>query len=158
MSRPAVTHRARVRPEWLDYNGHMNEAFYLVVFGEATDGFMASLGWDAAYRERTRHTIYTAQTHITYLREANLGQDLAVTTQVLDLDAKRVHLFHAMWREGTDLLLATDEIMTLSVDLGTRKVAPWPVDLQAALDGVFAQHRALPRPEQAGQPIAIRRR
>ncbi|WGF87669.1 thioesterase family protein [Marinivivus vitaminiproducens] len=157
MSSLPVSHRARVRPDWLDYNGHMNEAFYLVVFGEATDGFMAGLGWDAAYRERTGHTIYTAQTHITYLREADLGQDLTVTTQILDLDAKRVHLFHAMALADTDTLLATDEIMTLSVDLGTRKVAPWPEDLQARLDAVFTRHRPLPRPPQAGRPIAIRR-
>ena len=117
----------------------------------------ASLGRDAAYRLRARRAIYTAEAHLTYLREVDAGRRLRITTQLLDLDAKRVHLFHRMHEDGIDAPLATHEIMTLSVDLASRRAAPWPDDLAIGLGALLGSHRDLPRPEQAGRVIAIRR-
>lgn len=83
-------YRCRIEPDWIDYNGHLRDAFYLVVLSLATDDLMDRIGVDAAYRESTRCTLFTLETHIHYLREIKLEDELAVSTVILDADAKRI--------------------------------------------------------------------
>lgn len=152
---PLRIHRTVVRPEWLDYNGHMNEAYYVLVFSEATDAFMAYSGQDAAYRERTGHTIYTLESHIVYVLEVGEGEPVCVETQLLSLDSKRYRLFHAMYREKTGDLLATGEHMLLNVDMNGPKSAPFEQDLASRLAAIKDAHAGLAVPEQAGRSIAL---
>ncbi len=91
MSTPALPpYRCRIEPGWIDYNGHLRDAFYLVVLSLATDDLMDRLGIDAAYRQSTRGTLFTLETHIHYLREIKLEDELAVSTTILDADEKRI--------------------------------------------------------------------
>lgn len=148
-------HRATVLPGWIDYNGHMNEAYYVLVFSEATDTLIDHLGFDAACRAVSGRTVYTAEAHVTYRREVGVGQPLRVTSQILDLDARRVHLFHRMLG-GESETLASHELVTLCVDTGSKRVVPWP---EAVFDGwtaLFEAQRATPRPEEAGR-VGLRR-
>jgi acyl-CoA thioesterase FadM len=153
---PLTLYETKVEPEWVDYNGHMSEAYYVLVFGHTTDAFLDLIGMDADYRERKGMSLYTLEVHVSYLREAREGDPLTVTTQLLDLDHKRAHLFHAMRHGKDDGLLAIEEAMLLSVNSKEARSAPFPEDVMAWLRNIREAHALLPAPEQAGRSIAIR--
>jgi len=146
-------HRARVQPEWVDYNGHTHESRYLQVFGDATDGLLSRLGVDAAYLDGG-HSFFTVETHLSHLGEASAGDDLAVTTQLLAADEKRLHIFHRM--TGDDgVVFATAEQMLLHVDTGAGRSAAADGEVLARIRGLAAQHAGLPLPDRAGRSIGM---
>jgi len=150
--------RETVRSEWIDYNGHMNVAYYVLVFDRASDAFLESVGLGPSYAGRSDASVFAVEAHITYDREVVEGTPLAVTTQVLDADAKRLHLFHAMRHAREDYLAATTEVMLLHVDMTARRASPWPEAVRARLDPVVAAHAALERPTRAGRAVGAARR
>lgn len=152
---PLALHAATVRPEWVDYNGHMSEAYYVLVFGHATDAFLDHIGMDQAVREETATSVYTLEAHINYLREAKTGEQLRIETQLLKHDAKRVHLYHAMVRESDSALLAATELMLLHVDMTALRGSPFRPEALARIEDVAAAHARLPRPEHVGRVIGI---
>jgi acyl-CoA thioester hydrolase len=152
---PLDRHRETVRPAWIDYNGHMNVAYYLMVFDHATDVFLEAVGLDTAHREATGGSIFTVESHITYEREVSEGDPLRVTTQLLAFDAKRLHIFHRMFHAEQDWLAATSEWLNLYVDLNTRRVGTFPDALQQRLSAMQTAHDALGWPEQAGRTIRV---
>ena len=155
LSQALVLHRAQVAPDWVDYNGHAHESRYLQVFGDASDALFAYLGIDAAYLAAGSY--FTVESHLSHLREALLDDRLAVTTQVLDWDARRLHVFHSLWREGDGALLATAEQLFLHVDTVARRAAPAAPAVLARVERIARAHASLPRPERAGRSIAIPR-
>jgi acyl-CoA thioester hydrolase len=152
---PLLLHRASVLPAWVDYNGHMSEAYYVLVFGHATDAFLDHVGMDDAVRRSTHTSLFTAEAHISYLREAHAGDTLSIATQLLGHDAKRVHLHHAMTRDGDGALLAAIELMLLHVDTRTGRTAPMPPAPLARIAAIAATQAGLPRPPYAGRTIAL---
>ena len=96
MNAPLALYKERVRPEWVDYNQHMMDGYYAVVFSYATDAFLDYVGLDAAYRAQSGCSTYTAEGHLLFLRELKEGAPLRFTTQLLGYDAKRMHLFHTV--------------------------------------------------------------
>src|SRR5690606_38613125 len=94
---PLRLHREAIRPEWIDYNGHLNVAYYVLVFDHATDRFFDRLGLDAAWRAAENRSTFALEQHVMHLRELKLGDSVVVTTQLLDYDARRLHFFHAMY-------------------------------------------------------------
>jgi acyl-CoA thioester hydrolase len=153
---PLTLYETNVEPEWVDYNGHMSEAYYVLVFGYTTDALLDLIGMDADYREHSGMSLYTLETHISYLLEAREGEPLRVTTQLLDLDHKRAHVFHAMYHGTSDALLATGEILLLNVDTARARSAAFPGEVAVRLEDIKAAHNHLFRPEQAGRSIKIR--
>ena len=149
-------HREVVLPEWIDYNGHMNMAYYLLAFDHATDRLFDLLDLGVAYRRRANHGLFTLEAHATYERELAAGDALSFTTRLLDCDAKRLHYFHSMYHAAEGYLAATNELMSIHVDLSTRRAAPLPAEALARIEGLMAAHRRLPRPPQAGRRIGIR--
>lgn len=147
-------HRETVRPEWVDYNGHMNVAYYVLVFDHGTDNAFDHLGLGHEYRESTGCSAFVVESHITYEAEALAGDGLRVTSRVLGCDGKRLHLFHAMHRERDGRLAATNELMFVHVDLGARRAAPFPEDARARIEAAIAAQSAEPPPPQAGRAIA----
>lgn len=148
MSTERITdHRETVQPDWIDYNGHMNEAFYVHVFGRATDEMMIQTGMDAEYRERSGCSLYTAEAHVRYLREVSEGAELTVRTGVLGVDAKKVRLGLEMFAGGAEPV-ATTELLMIHVDQSAGRAAPFP-------DGVRERFASLTRrpPEWAGRSI-----
>jgi acyl-CoA thioester hydrolase len=143
-----------VPPEWIDYNGHMMDAYYFMAFTEATEAFLDHVGLGAAYQSRTGSGIYTAESHLCFLSSVTSGATLAYHTQLLGQDAKRLHVFHRMTRAGS--VAATCELMFLHVSNGL--VAPMPPETAAAVAVVAADQAALPRPDQAGRRIAMPQR
>lgn len=157
LSAPLDRHRARVLPEWIDYNGHMNVAFYLYAFDQATETFCSELGCDAAYVRGGRGMVFTLETHLTYDREVKLGDPLRITTQILDWDAKRVHFFHCMYHAEAGFLASTNDQIMLNVGFDSRRSEPWPDDIQARLQAMGEAHRKLPWPEKAGRRVTLKR-
>ena len=148
--------RPTVPRDWVDYNGHMSESCYLLVFGDQSDAFFRLIGIDEAYRARG-HSLFTIQTMIFNLAEAHLGDPLNLSLQLLDADEKRLHIFHTMHNAETGELLATGEQMLVHVDMAAGRSAPMPPELQARVQAILAAHATLPRPAQAGRSIAIKR-
>jgi carnitine 3-dehydrogenase len=150
---PLRLHETTVSQDWVDYNGHMSESAYLLVFGDSSDAFFRFFGVDEAYRAGGR-SLFTAETHLRHLGEARAGDRLRLTLQVLGVDAKRLHIAHEMFGAG-DRLLATAEQMLLHVDTGAGRVRPFPAEIGDRLRQIRAAHAALPVPPYVGHVMAI---
>jgi acyl-CoA thioester hydrolase len=147
-----------VASDWVDYNGHMNDAAYALVFSRATDAFMDRIGLDAAARKASGRTLYTLQVMLHYLQEAREGAPLFVACQLLEHDDKRIRVWLEM-RGGRDgAVLAASEQLLLSIDKNAdSKAAPWRTETLAALDALAKAHRGLAAPKLAGSGIALKR-
>ncbi len=145
----------RVAPEWVDYNGHMNDAEYARVFSLAVDTLMERIGLDAEGRERLAYTLFTLETHLCYRREAHQGQTLVVEALLLDRDAKRLHVFFTMSDEAGETL-ATSEQMLMGIDTASHRPAPFPSGVADAID-TLPQAEAGAWPAAAGRRIGIPR-
>ncbi|MEU4144324.1 thioesterase family protein [Streptomyces parvulus] len=123
-----------VRPEWVDYNGHLSEAFYVLVFGHATDALMIETGLDSGYRESTGCSLYTVESHVRYLREVPEAAHLAVRTRVVGVAARKARFVHEMYvvsepgtEPATDAApVATTELLAVHVDQGAGQAAEFP--------------------------------
>jgi acyl-CoA thioester hydrolase len=127
-------YRARIEPEWIDYNGHLRDAYYGLILSYATDDFMDRVGLDAAYRARTQCTLYTLELHLHFLHEVKATDQLEVATSVLDADRKRIHVGCRFTCPRLGDALATGEAMLLHVQQGEKPAsAPFPADIERAL-------------------------
>jgi len=151
--------RTRVAPEWIDYNGHMNDAAYARVFSQACDALMDSIGLDDAARRSSGRTIYTLQIMLHYFHEAKLGEAIAVRARVLERDSKRLRIWLEMNREGDGARLAASEQLLLSVDNSGPKprAATWSEAVAAALARMQAEGEGVAAPAEAGRGITLRR-
>ncbi|MBC2860443.1 MULTISPECIES: thioesterase family protein [Stappia] len=147
-----------VRSEWLDYNGHLNMAYYNVLFDTALDEAFIHLGLGPDYARERGASFFTAETHLCYLRELNGGDRVRATVQLVDFDAKRAHLYQELHHADDGFLSATSEQVSLHVDLAARKVVPWPQDVLERLEEMRESHAVLGRPERSGRRISLERR
>ncbi len=132
MSEPI--YRTALAPEWIDYNGHLRDAYYGLIASYACDALMDRLHMDAAYRERTRNTLYTVEMHIHYLREIKKSDIVLVNVRMLGADQKRIHAAFDVFREGDAAAAASVELMLLHVNQGEPvKTAPFPPDVAGAI-------------------------
>jgi acyl-CoA thioester hydrolase len=150
-----TTWTGQVQPEWVDYNHHLNDACYMVIFSFATDGFMDAIGLDAATRKATGHTIFTLEIHLNYLQELKVETAVEVKTQVLAADNKRVRLFHTLCRPGLPAIHATNEQTLLHVSLDGPKATPFSAAVQAKVDAMVKAHAGLPWHANAGRSITF---
>jgi acyl-CoA thioester hydrolase len=155
---PSPLISTHVQPEWHDYNGHMNDAWYAHVFSKSVDRVMAAIGLDQDDRARTSLTIYTLTMTIHYLREVHAGDALTTSGRILEHDDKRVRLWLEM-RRGDGEVAALSEQVLLCVDQSGEKPrgAPFAPD---QISRIAAFHKAdahLPLPKQAGRGISLSR-
>lgn len=154
---PALkTYETPVLAEWTDYNGHLRDAFYLLIFSYATDALMDHLGLDSAGRESSGNSLFTLEVHLNYLHEVKEGEALEVRTQLLAHDRKRLQVFHSLHRAGEDLALAASEQMLLHVSLeGGARSAPFEGVVLERVLALGEAHRNLPRPDYVGRTIGL---
>ncbi|WP_394788353.1 thioesterase family protein [Rhodoferax sp.] len=148
-------YRDTVRPEWVDYNGHMRDAFYLLVFSFATDALMDAIGLDAAGRAASHSSIYTLESHLNYLQEVKLGTKVQVQTRLLGADAKRLHVYQEMLVQGREGAVAVCEQMLLHVDVRGPKSAPFQAAVMACVQAMAAKHCQLARPVYVGRVMRL---
>ena len=153
---PALTtYTTQVQRAWVDYNGHLRDAFYLLIFSYATDALMDILGLDGDNREASGHSLFTLEVHLNYLHEVKLGADVEVHTQLIAHDAKRLHLYHSLHLVADDTELAGNEQMLLHVDLAGPHSTPFTEATQERLKAITASQAELPRPDLLGRVIGL---
>jgi carnitine 3-dehydrogenase len=153
---PLALHKGSVSISWVDYNNHMQDAYYLVAFGDGLDAFFHHIGNDETYRAAGL-TFFTAETHLNYFKEMKVGETFAVETQLVGFDEKRLHLFHRMLHGETRELVATNEIMQLHVDQKIGKVVAMGVNILETLSGIWDVHKHLEVPPQLGRVMSVRK-
>ena len=151
-----IIHRETVRPEWIDYNGHMNVAYYTLTFDHATDAFFDHIGLDEAYRKGAQASTFALEAHITYEREMMAGAGMRFTTQLLGFDAKRIHYMHFLHHAQENYLASANELITIAVDMKSRRSTAMPDIVLARLEKIWDAHRHLPKPAQQGRIIGIK--
>ena len=155
---PVVLPERAVPAEWIDYNGHMNVAYYIMAIDQALDRFLEDeLGIGELHAARVRQGPYALQAHVQYLGELLEGSKFKVAIRLIDCDAKRIHVFVELIAETGDLA-ATCEQMLMNVDLETRRSTPYPDWVQARMQAMLAGHSKLEMPAQLGASIGIRRK
>jgi acyl-CoA thioester hydrolase len=153
---PFVSSVMRVEPAWIDYNGHLNMAYYNVLFDRAVDEVYELVGLGLAYVKEQKCSTFTAEVHVRYLRELLVDAPVRVTFQLLGYDRKRMHYFEQLFHAEEGWLSATSENMALNVDMTAKKTAPFPESVMARLAKMKAAHDRLPEPQGAGRRIAMR--
>ncbi len=152
---PFVSSVMTVEPEWIDYNGHLNMAYYNVLFDRAVDEAYELIGIGHDYLKDHGHSTFTAEVHVRYLREIHEGDPVKVTLQLLDFDAKRIHYFEQLLHAEEGWVSATSENLTLHVDMTVKKVAPFPDAVMRNLAAMKRAHAHLPVPDGVGRRIAM---
>jgi len=152
---PYDRYQGEVLAEWIDINGHMNLAYYTVLFDYATDLLFETIGIGQSYKRSTNHGTFVVETHNLYQRELLVGERVRVVSQILGADDKRLHLAHEMFRIAEETRAATQELMFLSIDLGVRRVVPFLGEAQRRLAAAAAAHARLPRPNWVGRQISL---
>ena len=150
-----TTYQTRIIPDWVDYNGHLRDAYYLLIFSYATDALMDRLGMDSNHREASGNSLFTLELHLNYLHEVKLDADVEVHTQLIAHDAKRLHLYHSLHRVGDAEQLAGNEQMLLHVDLAGPRSTPFSEQTLSKLQAIVAEQADLPTPEFIGRVIAL---
>ena len=148
--RPTTVWREPVRDEWIDYNGHLSEAYYVLVFGHATDAVMDAVGLGPGYRESAQASLFTVEAHIRYRAEIGAGVELEVRSSVIGATDKLLWIWHEMWSD--DRLRATEEILGVHVSIESGRSAPFASEIA---DRIAAALR--PPGEGAGRRIQLPR-
>ena len=143
-----------VRPEWVDYNGHLNMAYYVLIFDHGIAVFLVRIGMDARLRTETGSSVFVAEAHVTYKAEDMAGEQVRVATHLINYDEKRLHLLHEMFN-ADHTLTATNELMILHVNLNDRRVGPFPEGVRKRIAQVASEGAAYPEPSGLGRVIAV---
>src|SRR5215510_7089623 len=152
---PFLSSVMQIEPQWIDYNGHLNMAYYNVMMDRAIDELWVHLGIGPAYLKERHGSTFTAECHVRYLREIHLGDPVRISVWLLDADEKRLHTFEELRHAIVGWLSATTENMTMHIDMNARKVAPFPPDIRARTQAVAQAHASIPRPDGIGQRVAM---
>lgn len=152
---PFVSSTMRPEPGWIDYNGHLNMAYYHVMFDRAVDEAFHLLDLGTDYMTARGGTTFAAECHVQYRREVKPDMPMRITIQLVDYDEKRIHLYMEMRHANDGWLAATSENMILHVDVATRKVAPFPSDIIENIATMKQAHAGLPRPDALGRTMGI---
>jgi acyl-CoA thioester hydrolase len=152
---PFLSSVMQIEPQWIDYNGHLNMAYYNVMFDRAIDELWLKLGIGSAYMKERQGSTFTAECHVRYLREIHLGDPVQVSILLVAADQKRLHTFEELRHATEGWLSATSENMTVHIDMAARKTAPFPADIRARIETVANAHATIPRPEGIGRKITM---
>src|ERR1700755_2274867 len=152
---PFLSSVMQIEPQWIDYNGHLNMAYYNVMFDRAIDELWLRLGIGPGYMRERRGSTFSAECHVRYLREIHLGDPVQVSVLLVAADEKRLHTFEELRHASEGWLSATSEEMTGHIDIEKRKTAPFPADIQARIETIVNAHAGVVRPEGIGRKVAM---
>lgn len=160
-TRAPIIFRTRIKPEWLDYNNHMNVAYYVLIFDLAGVELVSQLGLSEAVTEKTGISWMVLENHITYNNEVVLDQPVEIRCQLIDHDSKRLHLYFEMYaytEQGVEYLASTLEQMAMCVDLNSRSSCEFPPEVAEQINAMATLQSELTTPANIGRKIGIRRR
>ena len=148
-----ISHREPVQPAWIDYNGHMNVAYYVLAFDHATDALLDAVGLGATYADRAGMSIFVADMHVAFRQEVHEGDMLRFESRLIGYDDKRLHVFHTMYGGESSGPAATNEIMCVHVDLASRRPVALPPDRRDAVEALWEAQKGLEIPVGVGRVI-----
>ncbi len=154
---PFVSSPMRIEPQWIDYNGHLNTAFFHVLFDRAIDEAFGLIGLGPDYVTARGASFFLAEAHTLYERELTVDERVRVTLQLVDFDEKRLHYYMEIRHAAEGWVAARAENLSIHVDIASRRAAPFPPDILANLAIMKASHSQLPRPEALGRLISLNR-
>lgn len=146
-----------VLPEWIDVNGHMNVAYYVLAFDLGVDALWEDFGITDEYVKNAYGSTFAVESHVTYQRELLEGDPYIITAQMLAYDDKRIHQFQRLYHAEKKFLSATGEWMNLHVDLETRRVSPWPESILVKLAEFSQRQLDQSYPEAAGKQMKVKK-
>ena len=152
---PLALYETSVLPDWLDWNDHMNVAYYVLAFDKATDALFRFVGVAEAYIDERHLTMFAVECHVTYSRELRGGDPIRITTQLLGYDAKKMHFVHHMYHIDDGYLAAASEWMAVHIDMEARRSAEFPDDITRRLGDIRDAHAALPVPPEVGRVMSL---
>lgn len=152
---PIICPAETVLPDWIDYNSHLNMAFYNVIFDHAVDYVYDFLGIGEAYTRTGVGSCFTMEVHVHYLSELSLSDEVEVHFQLLGYDLKRLHFFEQLYHREQGFLSATSEQIGMHINMQSRRSAPFPEEALAKLEALKAAHATLEIPAQVGHVINI---
>ena len=152
---PFLCSEMQIEPQWIDYNGHLNMAYYNVMMDRAIDELWLQLGIGPTYKKERHGSTFTAECHVRYLREIHLGDPVQVTVHLLGADEKRLHTFEELRHASEGWISATSENISLHIDMTTRKVAAFPADIRARIAEIANAHATVARPEGIGRKVTM---
>jgi len=152
---PYLASVMQIEPQWIDYNGHLNMAYYNVMFDRAIDELWLTLGIGPTYMQERKGSTFTAECHVRYLREIHLGDPVQVSILLVAADEKRLHTFEELRHATEGWLSATSENMSVHVDMAARKTAPFPPDIRARVQTLADAHATVLRPEGLGRKVTM---
>jgi acyl-CoA thioester hydrolase len=152
---PFLSSVMAIEPQWIDYNGHLNMAYYNVLFDRAIDQLWLKLGIGPDYMKARNNSTFTAECHVRYVREIHLGDPAQVAIWMVAADDKRLHTFQELRHADEGWVSATSENMSLHMDMTARRVAPFPSDISARIRALMEIHRAAPQPDGLGRSIGM---
>jgi len=155
---PFIAAIQTVQDEWVDYNGHLNMAYYNVLFDHATDEALTAVGVGPEYIKATGSSLFTLEAHITYVRELHSGNPVRMTVQFLDYDVKRIHFVQQMFHAGEGWLAAVSENMVMHIDMRAKKSSAFAPNELAMIKAMHQAHQSLAVPPQVGHKIGIPRK
>ena len=124
----------RVKKEWTDYNGHLNVAYYVHVFDIAADVMLDNFKMGGESAKKDKRTTFVAEMHTNYYQEVKLGEEVETHITYVDHDKKRIQYKLSMFHKEKKYLAATNEILSLYVDLSKRKVVEFDPDRLKIMD------------------------
>ncbi len=152
-------YQTAVAAEWIDYNGHLRDAYYSLIVSLACDALMDRLGLDASYRERTGNTLYTVEMHVHFLREVKRDDVVGVDVRLLGADRKRMHVAFDLVRQGDGVVAASAELMLLHVHQGESvATVAFPPEVSGAIARLAAATASAPEVGAGSRRIELRRR
>ena len=155
---PIESYSGTVLPEWIVDNNHMNVAYYVLAFDYATDALFNFLGLSRAYKDTNNVSTFAVDMNVSYLRELRLGEPLIIQTRMLDCSDKALHYFHEMYHGTEGYLSATNEVLSMHMDMEIRRIAPMATEIIEWTEQVLDAHASLPTAKTAGRALGIRRK
>ena len=155
---PIDSYSGTVLPEWIDDNNHMNVAYYVLAFDYATDALFNFLGLSRAYKDANNVSTFAVDMNVSYIQELRLGEPLKIQTRMIDCSDKALHYFHEMSHETKGFLSATNEVLSMHMDMNIRRIAPMAGEIIDWSRQVCNVHKSLPAAKQAGRMLGIRRK
>ena len=152
---PFLSSIMQIEPQWIDYNGHLNMAYYNVMFDRAIDELWLQLGIGPTYMRERHGSTFTAECHVRYLREIHLGDPVQVAVLLLAADEKRLHTFEELRHATEGWVSATSENITIHIDMTMRRTGPFPSDIRARIAAVAEAHASAPRPDGIGRKVEM---
>ena len=155
---PLNSYSGTVQKEWIDDNNHMNVAYYVLAFDFATDALFNFVGLSSDYKLRNKVSTFAVDMNVSYKRELRLGEAFRIETRLIDCSNRALHYFHEMYHVEESFLAATNEVLSMHMNMETRKIAPMAPDIQAKVSNTCKIHKALDCPQLVGRTIGIRKK